>query len=59
MRALRVLHAVTVLLAGIAFAVALFGFVRLPIAALALALCLHVWSLETLRTSTVQREPRP
>ena len=59
MRALRILHAATVLLAGFALMMLGCGFVRTAVAVLLFITCLQAWSLEMLRTFIGQRETRP
>ncbi len=56
MSGLRTVHAIAVMLSGIALALVLFGSVRPAIGVLAIVTILLAWSLEQLR---VARQSRP
>lgn len=51
MTALRLVHAIGVILCGLAAALVTFGLIRAAIAALVVTVFLFIWSLETLRTA--------
>lgn len=50
------IHAIATVLSGVAIALTLLGLTRPAVVILAIATCLQIWSLETLRTATVHRE---
>lgn len=60
MSALRTIHAIAVILCGVALALVLFGSIRSGIAMLAIVNILLTWSLEQLRVAHQSRsENRP
>jgi hypothetical protein len=60
MSGLRTVHAIAVILSGLALALVLFGSIRPAIAILAIVIILLTWSLEALRVAIqIRPENRP